>query len=122
MERRRLTRAELNSLDFAISGINYVTRRNIEYDGIKVPEGYVFDGVTVKAPFTVIFNSTDLRKGLRASCFHDWICLHKSEYSRTYATDVLVDLWKQDGLSPVKCWIVKISVNFYQWLKGGWKC
>ena len=111
----------INRLDFAVYGINYVTLRDLEHDGVIVPKGYVFDGVTVKAPFTFIFSNKDLRKGIKASCFHDWLCLHKSEYSRKYATYMLVDLWRQDGLNPVKCWIVKISVNFYQWLKGGWK-
>ena len=122
MERRRLTRAELDSLDFSICGINYVTRRDIEYDGIKVPQGYVFDGVTVKAPFTVIFNSEDLRRGLRASCFHDWLCEHRSEYKRKYATKVLVDLWRANKLGPIKAKIVSICVNVYQLFRGGWKC
>ena len=108
----------INSLNFAVYGINYVTLRDLEHEGIKIPRGFVFDGVTVKAPFTFIFSNKDLRKGIRASCFHDYMCQHKSEYSRKYATDVLVDLWKQDGLSPFKAWIVKISVNLYQWLKG----
>ncbi len=120
MERSRLSYPAINTLDFAVYGINYVTMRELEYDGIKIPCGYVFDGVTARAPFTFLFSTKDLRQGIRASCFHDWLCLHKSEYSRTYATDVLVDLWKQDGLNPVKAWIVKISVNAYQIIKGGW--
>ena len=111
----------INSLDFAVYGINYVTLRDLEYDGVIVPKGYVFDGVTVKAPFTFIFSNKDLRQGIKASCFHDWICLHKSEYSRKYATDLLVNLWKRDGLNSFKSFIVKISVNFYQFFKGGWK-
>lgn len=111
----------INSLDFAVYGINYVTLRDLEHDGVIVPKGYVFDGVTVKAPFTFIFSNKDLRKGIRASCFHDWICEHRSEYTRKYATDLLVDLWRQEGLSSFKAFIVKISVNFYQFFKGGWK-
>lgn len=119
---RQTCHSVINTLNFAVYGINYVTLRDIEHEGIKVPRGYVFDGVTVRAPFTFLFSNKDLRQGIRASCFHDWLCAHKSEYSRTYATNMLVDLWKQDGLNPIKAWIVKISVNFYQWLKGGWKC
>lgn len=111
----------INTLDFAVWGISYVTMHDMEHEGIKVPRGYVFDGVTVKAPFTFLFSNKDLRQGIRASCFHDWLCLHKSEYSRTYATDVLVDLWKKDGLNKFKAFIAKISVNVYQFFRGGWK-
>lgn len=122
MERCRLTRAEIDSLDFSIIGINYVVRRDIEYNGIKVPRGYVFDGVTARAPFTFIFSTKDLRQGIRASCFHDWLCEHRSQYTRKYATKVLVDLWRKDGLGSIKAKIVSVCVNVYQFFKGGWKC
>lgn len=82
MGRKNLTYPVLNSLDFAVYGINYVTLRDLEHDSVIVPKGYVFDGVTVKAPFTFIFSNKDLRKGIRASCFHDWLCEHRSQYTR----------------------------------------
>lgn len=121
MERSRLSYPAINTLDFAVYGINYVTMRELEYDGIKIPCGYVFDGVTAKAPFTLIFSTKDLRQGIRASCFHDWLCQHKPKYTREYSTKILVDIWRKDGLNGYKAFIVKISVNFYQFFKGGWK-
>ena len=111
----------IHSLNFAVYGQNYVTLNALKYENIEVPSGYVFDGVTVKAPFTFIFSNKDLRQGIRASCFHDWLCLHKKDYSRKYATDVLVDIWKEDGLNSWKAFFVKISVNLYQKFQGGWK-
>lgn len=111
----------INSLDFAVYGINYVTLRDLEYDGVIVPKGYVFDGVTSRAPFTFLFSTKDLRQGIRASCFHDWLCEHQAEYTREYATDVLVDIWEKDGLNKFKAFIAKISVNVYQFFRGGWK-
>lgn len=111
----------INTLNFAVYGINYVTLKDMEYDGIKVPKGYVFDGVTARAPFTFLFSTKDLRQGIRASCFHDWICEHRAEYTREYATDVLVDIWRKEGLNRYKAYIVKICVNVYQMIKGGWK-
>ena len=111
----------INTLDFAVYGINYDTLRDVEHDSVIVPKGYVCDGVTVKAPFTFIFSNKDLRKGIRASCFHDWLCEHRSQYTREYATKVLVDIWKQDGLNGYKAFIAKISVNVYQFFRGGWK-
>ena len=122
MGRRCLSHPAIQTLDFAVYGINYVALRDLEHEEIKVPRGYVFDGVTVKAPFTFMFSNKDLRKGIRASCFHDYMCKHKSEYTREYATNVLVEIWQQDGLNPIKAWIVKISVNVFQFFKGGWKC
>lgn len=59
----------LDSLDFAVWQDKYVTLKALKYDKIEVPKGFIFDGVTVKAPFTVIFSNKDLRKGIRASCF-----------------------------------------------------
>lgn len=108
----------IKSLEFAVYGIKYVTLRDLEHDGVIVPKGYVFDGVTVKAPFTLLFSNKDLRQGIKASCFHDWLCQHKEQYTRQYATDILVDMWRKDGLNPFKAWIVKVSVNIFQWLKG----
>lgn len=117
----QLRNNEIKKLDFAIYKNNYVTLRNLSYKNIYVPKGFIFDGVTVKAPFTFIFSSKDLRNGILASCFHDYMCKNKSEYERKYATDVLVDLWKLNGLSPFKSFIIKISVNIFQFFKGGWK-
>ncbi len=105
---------------FGVKGLKYVTLKELHYDGITLPKGFEFDGVTVKVPFTLLFSNKDLRQGIRASCFHDWMCRHKDEYSREYATKVLVDIWKEDGLEDFKAWFVKVCVNAYQWLKG-WK-
>lgn len=121
MERQRLSYPALNTLNFAVVGINFVTLKDIKYGDIIVPKGYVFDGVTAKAPFTFIFSTKDLRQGIRASCFHDWICQNKKNYTREYSTKVLVDIWKQDGLNGYKAFIAKISVNIYQFFTGGWK-
>lgn len=106
---------------FEINGLNYITTEELQYDGIIIPKGFEFDGVTVKAPFTLLFSNKDLRQGIRASCFHDWLCQHKSDYTREYSTNVLVDIWRQDGLNYWKSVFVKVSVNVYQYFVGGWK-
>ena len=105
---------------FGISGDKYHTLVSLEYEGIKIPAGFEFDGVTVKAPFTFLFSNKDLRQGIRASCFHDWMCNHKDRYRRETATDVWVEIWRADGLEAWKAWVGRWSVNLYQWLKG-WK-
>lgn len=109
-------------IEFGVKGIHYITLKQMKYDRVIVPKGFEFDGVTVKAPFTLLFSNKDLRRGIKASCFHDYMCKHKDQYSRTYATNILVDLWKKEGLNIIKASIVKISVNAYQKIKGGWKC
>lgn len=105
---------------FGVCGDKYRVLTPLFYDGITVPSGFEFDGVTVKAPFTFLFSNKDLRQGIRASCFHDWMCNHKDRYRRETATDVLVEIWRADGLEAWKAWFVRWSVNLYQWLKG-WK-
>lgn len=107
-------------LQFGIYQDKYVTLEPLKHKEIEIPSGFVFDGVSVKAPFSIIFSNKDLRQGIRASCFHDWLCQHKNEYSRQYATKILVEIWKEDGLEPYKAKLVGAAVNLYQRLKG-WK-
>lgn len=105
-------------MDFGVRGIKYVTLSDLSYKGINIPKGFEFDGVTVKAPFSLLLSSKDMRQGIRASCFHDWLCLHKDVYGRKYATNILVEIWHEDGLNTFKAWIVKISVNLFQFFRG----
>ena len=42
---------------FGINGDKYHTLVSLEYQGIKIPAGFEFDGVTVKAPFTFLFSN-----------------------------------------------------------------
>ena len=105
---------------FLVVGEKYQTVVPLVYKGISVPKGFVFDGVTVKAPFTFLFSNKDLRQGIRASCFHDFMCRHKNQYSRKFATDILVKIWREDGLENWKAFFVRLSVNLYQWFNG-WK-
>lgn len=105
---------------FLVVGEKYQTVVPLIYKGITVPKGFEFDGVTVKAPFTFLFSNKDLRQGIRASCFHDFMCRHKNQYSRKFATDILVKIWREDGLENWKAFLVRLSVNLYQWFNG-WK-
>lgn len=108
-------------MDFGIKGLNYITLRKLKYDNIVIPKGFEFDGVTLKAPFTIIFSTDDLMKGIYASCFHDYMCKNRQNYTLKYSTDVLVKLWKKEGLNPFKCFLVKTFVNIFQFFRGGWK-
>lgn len=108
-------------IEFGVKDIHYITLKKMEYKGVIVPKGFEFDGITVKAPFTFLFSNKDLRRGIKASCFHDYMCKHRENYSRTFATNILVDLWRESGLNIVKAFIVKISVNVFQYFRGGWK-
>lgn len=107
-------------LQFGIYNGKYVTLEPLKYKDIEVPYGFEFDGVTVMAPFSFLFSNKDLRQGIRASCFHDYMCQNKDKYRREYATQVLCDIWREDGLEKGKAFFVKICVNAYQRLKG-WK-
>lgn len=104
--------------DFAILGINYITLKCLSYKNLFIPKGFIFDGVTVKAPFTLLFSNKDLRKGILASCFHDYMCRHKDIYKRKDATKVLIDLWIKEGLPKWKSYIVFVCVELYQFCCG----
>ncbi|MDD4556985.1 MAG: DUF1353 domain-containing protein [Alphaproteobacteria bacterium] len=108
----------LNSLDFALCEFGYVSLRKQTFRNVTVPKGFIFDGVTVKAPFTMLFSQKNLRNGVRASCFHDFMCEHKNKFKRREATKVLCEIWQDDGLGKVKATLVFACVEFYQFLKG----
>ena len=115
----------IKNLDFAVTPECYITLRDMSFNGVTVPKGYTFDGITAKAPFTFIFSNNDLRKGIRAACFHDFMCENKNKFSRRQATSILIKLWKEDGLgnklfTSWKPWLVYLFVEIYQIYKG-WK-
>lgn len=99
----------------------YITLVDLHYRGVKVPKGFVFNGVSVKSPFTFFFSQDELRKGIEASCFHDYMCENRHRYDRKTATRNLVDIWVDNGLKRWKANIVEKCVNIYQAVKGGWK-
>ena len=83
-------------LQFGIYNGKYVTLEGLKYKDIEVPSGFEFDGVTVKAPFTLLFSNKDLRQGIRASCFHDWMCQHKDIRTNIHA-NMLQKFWSMSG-------------------------
>lgn len=119
--KNKVNEKAIPKLKFAVKDFDFITLKQIKYKNIIVPKGYIFDGVTVKAPFTFLFSNKDLKQGIRASCIHDWLCQHKDQYTLTEATNILIDVWKHDGLENFKAFIVKLSVNIFQFFKGGWK-
>lgn len=111
---------DISDIEFGVVDIGYITLKEITFRDVKVPKGFIFDGVTVKAPLTVLFSQKNLRNGVRASCLHDYMCKNKKSYSRKKATKILCDIWKKDGLGAIRVKIVYFGVEFYQILKG-WK-
>lgn len=107
-------------LDFAVYDIKYITLHRLSYKNVKIPRGFIFDGVTVPAPLTFLFSNKDLRQGIKAACFHDFMCQNKDKFSRKEATNILIELWLQAGLNKFKAKIAQYGVSVYQWLKG-WK-
>lgn len=115
-----MVKINIKDFDFAVYDIKYITLHRLSYKDVKIPRGFIFDGVTVPAPFTLLFSNKDLRQGIKASCFHDFMCQNKAKFSRQEATNILIELWLQAGLNKFKAKIAKLSINIYQWLKG-WK-
>ena len=69
-----MTKIDIKDLDFALYDIKYITLHRQSYKTVKVPKGFIFDGITVPAPLMVLFSNKDLRQGIRAACFHDFMC------------------------------------------------
>ena len=113
--------SDINDREFVVFENSFITTKELKYKDITVPKNYKFDGVTVWIPFTVFFRSKDFVRGIWAACFHDWLCDNRKNYKMTYATNILIELWKEKGLSSFQAFLVKISVNTYQFFKGGWK-
>lgn len=117
----------INSLDYAVyDEKRYVSLRKRTFRNVTVPEGFVFDGVSVPWFVMWMFTHNELKRGMRASCFHDFLCENRGQCKRKEATSILLKLWKEDGLgkrwyTSWKPWIVYIFVELYQMKQGGWK-
>lgn len=109
----------IDKVEFMVIDDAYITIKELVYKDIVIPKGYMFDGLTIWIPFTMFFGTQDIRRGIKASCFHDWLCDNRQNYTMTEATKILIELWK--GLSPFQAFLVKISVNIYQFFRSGWK-
>lgn len=111
---------------FAVYGRKkYITLDKLNRYGVDVPAGFIFDGVSVPWFVMWMFTYDELKEGTEASCVHDYMCEHKNDYRRRYATSVLLKLWKNAGLgerwyTSWKPWVVYVFVELYQILKG-WK-
>lgn len=114
----------MKRLCFAIYSLTkFVTTENLSFRNIIVPKGFVFDGVSLPWFVMFLFTHNELKRGIRASCFHDWMCENKDKFSRREATKILYDIWKQDGLGRNlitiwKPWVVYVFVEIYQICKG----
>lgn len=76
-----------------------------------VPIGFVFD-VTVKWPFTLIFDPCDPRF-MKAACLHDHMLVN--DWDRTTAAGVFNDALKADGVSALKRWAMFTAVAWFKW-------
>ncbi len=111
---------------FAVYGRKkYITLNKLNRYGVDVPAGFIFDGVSVPWFVMWMFTHNELKEGIEAACVHDYMCEHKDDYRRRYATSILLKLWKNAGLgerwyTSWKPWVVYVFVELYQILKG-WK-
>ena len=116
----------INRLDFAVyDEKHYVTMKDLKFRNVTVPKYFIFDGVSVPWFAMFLFTHNELKRGIMASAFHDFMCENKDKFKRREATSILIKLWKQAGLgshwyTSWKPWLVYISVELYQMAKG-WK-
>lgn len=121
-----ITYPVIKNLLFAVfDETNYVNLEEITFRKISVPKGFVFDGVSIPWFVMWMFSHNDLKRGIKAACFHDFMCEHKDIYQRREATAILLKLWKNAGLgnrwyTAWKPWVVYLFVEIYQMMKG-WK-
>lgn len=106
--------------DIALTKFGYMLNQDVRYKEIFIPKGFIFDGVTLKFPYSFFFSSKDIYKGIRAALVHDYMCKNKNIYNRKRATDILIEMWLEDELPLWKALFIKPAVNLYQFLKG-WK-
>ncbi len=116
----------MEKLLFAVYGRKkYITLDKLSRQGVKVPAGFVFDGVSVPWFVMWMFTHNELKEGIEAACVHDFMCGHKEKYRRREATSILLKLWKNAGLgerwyTSWKPWVVYAFVELYQ-ISKGWK-
>ncbi len=112
----------MRSVKVEIKNGTYYLLENIEYKGVKCSIDDYSDGVSMQRWWArILFNPKEYAQGLFPAFIHDEMCRNKHLYDRKESTQYLVDLWRQNGLNGWKCFLVKHSVNIFQYFKGGWK-
>jgi hypothetical protein len=86
---------------------------------VSIPSHELSDGPTLNW-FTKLFISPkEYRCGFKAAFVHDYMCRHKSLYSRKVSSLMLRDIWISCGLNSFKGAILCFCVDLYQLVKYG---
>ena len=103
----------INKKTLKVELIDY--RKNKVYK-FEIPKGYCFDGATVPRFFWRIIGSNTDNKFLIAALVHDVLCEnhHYVDSDRKFSTQVFNALLEASEVSPIKRFLMKNSVDFYQ--------
>ena len=103
----------INKKTLKVELIDY--RKNKVYK-FEIPKGYCFDGATVPRFFWRIIGSNTDNKFLIAALVHDVLCEnhHYVDSDRKFSAQVFNALLEASEVSPIKRFLMKNSVDFYQ--------
>ena len=81
-----------------------------------IPKGYCFDGASVPRFFWRVIGANTDNKFLIAALVHDILCEnhHYIAYDRKFSTEVFNALLEASDVFPLKRFLMKTSVDFYQ--------
>ena len=81
-----------------------------------IPKGYCFDGASVPRFFWRVIGANTDNKFLIAALVHDVLCENHQfiDNDRKFSSEVFNALLEFSGVSPVKRFCMKNSVDFYQ--------
>ena len=93
-----------------------IDKVNEEVYYFSIPKGYCFDGASVPRFFWRVIGSNTDNSFLIASLIHDVMCEnhHFVNSDREFSTKVFNALLEVAGVNPVKRFVMKHSVDFWQ--------
>lgn len=82
----------------------------------EIPKGYCYDGASVPRLFWRVIGSNTDNKFLIAALIHDVLCENHDyvDNDRAFSTEVFNALLESSEVCPLKRFMMKNSVNFYQ--------
>ena len=81
-----------------------------------IPKGYCFDGASIPKFFHRVIGANTDNKFLIAALIHDVLCENHYyiDYDRRFSTQVFNALLEASDVFPLKRFLMKTSVDFYQ--------
>lgn len=104
---------------YLLNSMNIIIEENNKKIYIKIPKGFQSDGCTIWKPFRLILGCQHTPEYVIPSIMHDYILDNPEiiKNNRNLSSRILLNALIQEGVNPIKAYIMYLCVDFYQFCK-----